>query len=124
MRKHKLIELLQSISGNHEIMVWNTYVGDFMHIDCVSENDLIKPTLDHYMRSCLNQDKLEFNDLNIVYDDDEINEIKKMYQSNIEWECASGYTINTDRYMKKRVVLISTKKSNKTTYDRICKTQY
>lgn len=32
MRKNKLIEILQSMSGNPEIVMWNGYVGDFMPI--------------------------------------------------------------------------------------------
>lgn len=45
MKKDKLIELLNSIEGNPEIVLWNGYAADYMHIDPnVEKLTLVKET--------------------------------------------------------------------------------
>lgn len=45
MRKNKLIELLNSIPGNPDIVIWNGFVGDIQDIDSeIVERELVKHT--------------------------------------------------------------------------------
>ena len=47
MKKNQLIELLQSIEGNPEIMIWNGLVNDVMHIQGVGNDRLYKYSKEH-----------------------------------------------------------------------------
>lgn len=122
MRKNKLIELLQSIKGNPEIVIWDGRIGDYININELVETDLVKRTLDYYIENNLNQERIERNDYSIQYTDDEISELKKMYKKLIEWE-VNLYVFQRDidekRYLKKRVLCVLPKKRNEWSFDRI-----
>ena len=46
VRKNQLIDLLQSIKGNPEVMVWNGLVDDYMPLGGVDTNTLYKQSIE------------------------------------------------------------------------------
>ena len=59
MKKNKLIELLLSIEGNPDVVIWNGYVGDWMDIKALEKSELVKMTRDYYVKSIELKEKVD-----------------------------------------------------------------
>lgn len=127
MKKNDLIKLLQDIDGNPEVVLWNGYVGDYMHVKGLAESDLVKQTFNHYAQMIEFEGKRDKNDFNYVLPTSEIEELKKDYRKYINWETNEYATledIRDKRYSKKRVVYIEAKLRGKSSYDRAGEMSY
>jgi hypothetical protein len=128
MRKNELIELLATIDGNPEIVLWNGMVGDYMHIDNkLVEGDLVKMTLDYYLRTNLLRDCRDAKNWDLVHTPEEVQELKSAYKKYVAWETNQYVTDNdveNKRYKRKRVFYIDAKKRNQTFHDRMGSIEY
>ena len=125
MKKDKLIELLQSIKGNPEIVIWNGFVGDYQPINNkITETFLYKETK-HYQLEMINNERLKDNlepiTINDVKDESDY-ELRNIFQE-INYLRSRNKKIK-DCYNKKRVAILETKTRNKTMYDRTGKIKY
>lgn len=124
MRKNKLIELLQSIEGNPEILLWNGYVGDYMDIDKdLAERSLVKMTFPHYVNTIWMEELRDNPELgwDHKFSDEKMLSLKKSYKQYIKWEF-NEYVYTEDiaekHYMEKQIVLINSKPRGVKTFDR------
>lgn len=127
MRKNELIKLLQQLDGNPEILLWNGYVGDYMHISNLVENELVKQTFDHYAKMVEFEEKRNRKDWDYQHTEQDVGELKGCYKKFVEWEINEYVTaedIENKRYKKKRVVFIGAKPRGKTSYDRLGGVEY
>lgn len=121
MKKNDLVKLLEGLEGNPDVVLWNGYVGDYMHIKGLSESDLVKLTFAHYSQMVEFDGKKDRNDFNYVLTTDEIEELKKDYKKHINWETNPYVTledIKDKRYSKKRIVYIEAALRGKSSFDR------
>lgn len=122
MKKDKLIELLSSIEGNPEIVMWNGFVGDYMHISPkFVEDKLVKKTLAGYLEDCWLSECRDRNDWNYKLTDDLRGQLTSQYRKYNKWEQNQYITkedINSNRYTAKRVVYIQPKLRGETCFDR------
>lgn len=113
MRKSELIKMLESIEGNPEIVLWNGFVGDYMHIDPKPiKGDLVKMTESYYLESCRMGDAVHLKKWDYQLPKDEIEFLKKNYKKVCKFEVNSYVTlddIKEKKYTKKRVVFLNAK---------------
>lgn len=108
MRKNKLIELLNNIPGNHDIVIWNGFVGDIHNIDSeIVERELVKYSKEYLGLRCS--------------DVDEINSLCKEQ----EWDFPNIFMKDEDLKFwygnrKKKIYLLQMKKRGKEFFDRAC----
>lgn len=105
MKKNKLIELLQNIKGNPEVMFYNGFVDDVVHI--------IKPVEDrlHRLKAKWVKNFLE-------------NEGNK-YEKPQKWNfTTTDYFDDKDLYEYKRIIVLEAKKMGKSTFDRVGTIEY
>lgn len=125
MKKNKLIELLQSIKGNPEIVVWNGLVGDYQPIsNKITETYQYKETKQYQLETINNErlrDGLEPITINDFKDESDY-ELRNIFQE-IHYLRSRNKKIK-DCYNKKRVAILETKTRNKTMYDRTGKINY
>jgi RecA-family ATPase len=128
MRKNDLIKLLQELKGNPEVVLWNGYAGDYMHIDKkFIESDLCKPTLETAIMRYRHERCIDEKDWNYQLTQDEIKDMTKCYRKNYEWEINRFVTtddIKRKLYKSKKIVVINAKRSGKTTFDRLGQVEY
>lgn len=113
MKKNDLVKLLEGLEGNPDVVLWNGYVGDYMHIKGLSDA--------HYSQMVEFDGKKDRNDFNYVLTTDEIEELKKDYKKYINWETNPYVTledIKDKRYSKKRIVYIEATLRGKSSFDR------
>lgn len=125
MKKDKLIDLLNSLEGNPDILLWNGMVGDWMDIDKeLIESDLVKETFEHYKESCRLEDIRDNPDLGWDYQlsEEKIIKLRKYYKKNVAvWASNEFITeeyIRDKLYTKKTVFFINPKTRNETYFDR------
>ena len=69
MKKNKLIEILNSIKGNPEIVLWNGYVEDYNHIDSsLIPIRLVKETKEFILSNLKNEYRQHNNTFDIPDD--------------------------------------------------------
>ena len=113
MKKDKLIELLQSIKGNPEIVIWNGFVCDYQPIsNKITEMFLYKETKQSQLKM-INYERLRDGLEPIT-----INDFKD--KSNYELR----YYVKSSYCKKKKVAILETKRRRITTYDRNGKINY
>lgn len=127
MRKNDLIKQLQSIKGNPEVVLWNGYVGDYMHIDKPLQSDLVKMTKEYWIESVRLEDCRDRKDWNYQLPDAEIKTLERRHRTEIQWEI-NEYVDEEDiakkRYKKKSVVFLQAKKRGIKTFDRAGDIEY
>ena len=128
MRKNDLIKMLQELEGNPEVMLWNGYVGDYMHISPrLIEGDLVKQTYEHYEKMVEFEKKRDANDWNVKLTIEEIAELKETYKRVAKWEVNEFVTredLREKRWKAKRVVYVNAKPRGETHYDRLGPVSY
>ena len=128
MRKNKLIELLTSIKGNPDILLWNGMVGDWMDIDNKPvETSLVKSSFENHLLRCEYEDKRDRNDYEFKYSQEDIADIKKSYNKHYKWECNQFVTdkdISSGDYKEKKVFILNAKKRGVSTFDRFGNIDY
>lgn len=115
MRKNDLISALQEIEGNPEVVLWNGFVEDYMHLDKPVKGTLYKMKKDVYEKflilersdkcraaSITEQDKKKYSEMPYEY-----------FEYNPEFEDSKERL-----YKKKNVVLITSKSRGKKLWDR------
>lgn len=79
MRKDKLIELLNSLPGNPDILLWNGYFEDWMEIDDELVPTLFgKETVEHQLKMIVSQEETYFKK---ELTPKQISEIRKMVEA-------------------------------------------
>ncbi len=127
MRKNDLNKLLSDLEGNPEIVLWNGYTSDFMHIDGLVGGDLVRMTWEHYLEMCRLEECSNRRDWTYQHSAEDIEELRKSFKKNNEWEPNEYVTqedIQTKRYKQKRIVYINAKRRGKTMYDRLGSVSY
>ena len=127
MRKNDLIEILQRVPGNPEVVLWNGYVGDYMHIAGVVESDLVKMTESHYLETCRLEACVDQRIWDFQFSQDELDRLKKSYRKVCNWETGEFVTqrdIDSERYKRKRVLYINAKLRGETHHDRLGAVSY
>jgi len=128
MKKSKLIELLNKIDGNPEIKLWNGFVSDWVDINpTLSEQDLVKQTLAHYLETCRLEYCRDRNDWDYQMPAEEVARLEKMYTKVCKWEMNPYVTqedIDTKRYSVKIVQIMQAKIKGENAWDRIGDMKY
>jgi hypothetical protein len=121
MKKSKLIELLQSIKGNPDIMLWNGIVGDVVDLKPkLVEVRLVKQTQSFYLEMCRLQDCRDRKDWSYQMPKDEVEQLIKSYKSFEYEENPYVYKEDIDKgnYQQKIVYVLDAKLTGKTSYSR------
>lgn len=123
MKKNKLIELLNSIDGNPEIVLWNGYASDYMHIDPVIEPLVLKKESIEFIFICL---KCEYCEINRTYDipESKINELKQRAEElhkKRDWEIPNQFLSKEEAKSwygtkSRKLYILNAKMRNKTSY--------
>lgn len=127
MRKNELIKQLQAIKGNPEVVLWNGFVGDYMHIDKPVQSELVKMTKEYWIRSVLNEECITRKDWSYQLPETEIKELERRHRTELQYEYGEYVTeedIAKKRYKKKPVVFIQAKKRGMSTFDRSGSIEY
>lgn len=122
MRKDQLIKLLQEIKGNPEVVLWNGYVGDYMHIDNLVKSDLVKIDKKYWIESVRLEECIDRGDFTYQLPEHEVKELIRRHENEIQWEFNQYVTeedIDRNRYKHKRVVFIQAKKRGVKTFDSV-----
>lgn len=123
MKKSKLIEMLNTIPGNPDIILWNGMVGDWMDIaPAPVEGSLVKMSFESYVRHVEFEHKRDRNDFDYKLSAEQITELKKSYRQHYGWECNEFVTtedVKSGRYKEKTVYYINAKKRGISTFDRL-----
>lgn len=127
MRKDQLIKLLQEIKGNPEVVLWNGYVGDYMHIDSLVKSDLVKITKAEWVKTVLFEEMRSRKDWNYHLPQSEVKELERRHRTELEYQIDEYVTeedIKAKKYKRKSVVFIQPKKRGAKTFDRIGAIEY
>lgn len=123
MKKNKLIELLNTIEGNPEIVLWNGYAEDYMHIDPkVEPLTLVKETPDFIFTMlqaeyCRTNKTFDISEEKLLELQTKANELHK----NREWDIPNEFVTEEEfvRWYGKRtrkLYVLNSKLRNKTSY--------
>ena len=127
MRKNDLIKKLQEIKGNPEVMLWNGFVSDFVPIGNIMDCILVKQTFEHYLEMCRLETCCGKKDWSFQFSGNEIDDLCQSYKQYVEWQHTEFVTeedVVKKRYKKKNIVVIDTKHTGKTAYDRAGSIRY
>jgi len=127
MRKNDLIKQLQAIKGNPEVVLWNGYVGDYMHIDKPVQSELVKMHKDYWIESVRLEDCRDRKDWSYQLPEAKIKELEHRHKTEIQWEIneyVNEEDIAKKRYTKKSVVFLQAKKRGISTFDRVGGIEY
>lgn len=123
MKKNKLIELLNSIEGNPEIVLWNGYAEDYMHIDPTIETLVLAKETAEFIFTCL---KAEYCNTHRTFEipEEKLVELKKQadeLHKKREWDIPNQFVTDEEAeswYGSKRRTLyvLNPKLRNKTSY--------
>ena len=120
MRKNQLIEYLQSIPGNPEVLLWNSYVQDWHSIKpCVTK--LTKLTKEYFMESCRLERCVDKQDFTYQLTEHEKKYFSQSYERQLyeHNEFVEKADLERKRYKQKQVVMIQGKARGIKTYDRL-----
>lgn len=129
MKKSKLIELLNTLEGDPDIVLWNGMVGDWADISPkLAEGRLVKETLKWYLRFAAMEKRRDLNDFAVELTPEEVEECKVDYKrEKFDWvigEFVSDKAIAEGHYKEKRVVFIDAEPRGVDTWDRLGKISY
>lgn len=128
MKKNKLIELLNSIEGNPEIVLWNGLVGDYQDISSnLIDDSLVKRTLKDYLHHVELERARSYNDWDRKLSESEIKDLETNYKQIVDWELNDYVTsedIKQKRYTAKKIVLLQPKLRNAKHFDRLGSISY
>lgn len=128
MKKSKLIELLNSIQGDPDVVLWNGYVEDWQDIDKdLADTDQVKMTREYFIKSIELEAQIDRKDWNYTLPANEVEELKKSYRRNVEWQVGayvSEEDIKEKRYKSRRVVYIKPKIRGEHSFDRMGGMEY
>lgn len=122
MKKNDLIKYLEQIEGNPEVVLWNGFVQDWMHLAVPGTVSLYKMSPEYRIRCIQNE---RFVDGLPELREDEIKSLKKL--SKEDWQvdgCISEDDIKEGRFKKKKVIMIQPNLRGRSTYDRIGRLEY
>lgn len=127
MKKSKLIDLLQNVSGDPAILLSNDLVDDWLDLDStIHEVCLYKITFRHYVHTVELEMKVQYGDWNYKISKEEIKELKECYRS-LDYEYndwVSDKDVKAKKYRRKKVFVIRPKLRNKTSFDRLGNIHY
>lgn len=126
MKKKALIELLESIPGNPDVVMWNGYVGDFNNISKnIVESELVKLSLEHITERMMYSEMRERKTWELP--EDVVEKIKKealLAFKEEQYELPNQF-LDDKQYKswygknRKKVLIISPKLRGKSTFDRL-----
>lgn len=124
VRKNQLIEILKSIKGNPEVMIWNGLVEDMQPIEKeILECKLFKLSFEGY-KERVNMQRAHKDNLPELPDD----ELKLLYKKHKvgQYEVFNYYPPddNDKAYNKKTVFVLEPKATGKTHFDRFSTITY
>ena len=126
MKKDKLIEILQGMEGNPEVVLWNGFVNDYNHIGTITE-DCMRKESDETLRTIYG---MTCQEESRPFVETEYKTWRKKRRGRESWEfpneaIAFEQVIVSKWYgPKKKVILISMKRRDKSYSDRIGKMYY
>jgi hypothetical protein len=126
VKKSKLIEILNSLPGNPDVMLWNGLVGDWMDIGDISPGDLVKMTFEHYMEMVRLETCSDLRDWTYQLNETERDELRALWL-RFAWESNPYVTmedIAQKRYQMKKIFFISAKLRGETHHDRLGEISY
>jgi hypothetical protein len=128
MKKNKLIELLNSIEGNPDIVLWNGFVGDYQDISSkLIDSQLVKITFDHYKDFVELEKARDANDWDRKLSEEEIITLKTNYKNVVDWE-DNNYVTDEDvkqkKYKSKKVVYLQASLRGAKYHDRLGSISY
>lgn len=126
MRKNDLIKMLQELPGNPEVVVWNGYVGDWMHLGKPSVEPLVKTSFKYFCETVRMEECVRKEDFSLQQTAEEIAELKKIHRKH-QYEInpyVSTSDIKQKRYVQKNVVMLQPTPRGITAYDRIGNISY
>jgi hypothetical protein len=126
MKKSKLIELLNALPGDPDVLLWNGMVGDWMDIGKLVQSDLVKMTLESYLKACRYEACQDAGNWEVQLSEEEISELTKRHRA-FQYESNNYVTeedIKQKRYMSKKVVFIDAKPRGVSTFDRLGTIEY
>lgn len=130
MRKDKLIELLNSIPGNPDILLWNGYVEDWMDIDDELVPTLFgKETVEHQLKMIIFQ---EMNYTKKELSQERISELRKLVEDRTKRDKSDILNPYVEEKEKKEwygnsirtKYILNSKMRNKKHFDRNCSVDY
>ena len=106
MKKNKLIKLLQSIKGNPEVMFYNAFVEDMVHI--------MPPTIDEQVR------------LKTEWLKKFLHNEGKPYEGPEEWRYSGSKleNLNPELYQRRKIIILEARFAGKSTFDRMGSISY
>ena len=123
MRKNELIKILEGISGNPEVVIWNGYVGDYNNISSdVELIELVKNSRE-FLEAAINHQRSS-EGLGPISD----SEMSDIMRSQ-EWDLPNGYVSDSDMERwygkrRKRIVVLEPAPRGKESFDRLGKICY
>lgn len=125
MRKNQLIDYLQSIPGNPEVLLWNSFVSDWHSIKpCVTK--LTKLDKKYFLESCRLERCIDTNDWEYQLTAEELQQAEESY-SNHEYEHNESVCqkdLERKRYKQKQVIMLQGKPRGVKTWDRLGNIEY
>lgn len=123
MKKNKLIELLNSIEGNPEIVIWNGYAEDYMHIDPSIEPLVLVKESAEFIFTCIRAEYCNKH-RTVEIPESKISELKQKAEElhkQRDWDSPNQFVTEEEMeswYGSKRrkFFMLSPKLRNKTSY--------
>jgi len=122
MKKNELIELLNSIEGNPEVMLWNPYVDDFNPVQKVETDTLYKESVEHLfnwlkLELCQSKNSFDLTDEELFG----LKEQAKTLHKTKEYQLPNEYVLEEEKerwYQKrtKKIITLVPKMVGKTSY--------
>ena len=119
--------MLQTLPGNPEMVLWNGYVSDYMHIDKLIDSNVVKYDYDYFLEQCRLEECVRLKNWEYQLSEEEVADCKRAYRQNHEWDVNPYVTeedVKEKRYKSKRVVYINAKLRGKTMGDRLGSVSY
>lgn len=122
MKKSKLIEMLNQVSDDAEIKLWNGFVCDWVDLKTELVPVMLFKMTESYYIEVVRQERAIYNkDWDYKLSIEEVANLKKLYKKVCKWE-ENQFVIDDDvhegRYKAKVVYMLQAKPKGVTTWDR------
>lgn len=130
MKKSELIEMLSKLDGDPELLIWNSFVGDWHDVQIVKGHKLVKHSLEHLFKGIKHETmyhkksfKLSPQELKSCY------KIAKQQYDEQEWEFPNSF-VEEERHKdwyghhQREIVLLQGKVRGKSYNDRLGSMDY
>ena len=122
MKKSKLIEMLNQVSDDAEIKLWNGFVCDWVDLKTELVPVMLFKMTESYYIEVVRQERAIYNkDWDYKLSIEEVANLKKLYKKVCKWE-EHQFVIDDDvhegRYKAKVVYMLQAKTKGVTTWDR------